>query len=261
MNGINQCLNKDGINAATGNLNIGANRITNIGAGTVRTDASQVAQIQDGDFLWLGTTAGTATAQTASATPAITAYKAGQKFRMKIGASLGSTGSTATAHTLNVNGIGAKNVVNNGDSTNPTIGTWIAGAVMEVVYDGTNFVITNDPGGWLSYTPTFGVPAGGTASETINYALFRKIGKSVEIQVYYSWTQLVVPCAYVFLGTPVNAATNVQTLSALGWLSGASVSAISYFNPVSQVNIYNYNNASFALGSSSVLISGVYRSV
>ena len=122
-------------------------------------------------------------------------------------------------------------------------------------------MITNDPGGWLSYAPSFGVPAGGTSGETVNYALFRKRGKSVEIQVYYSWTQTVVPCAYVFLGTPINAATNVQNLNALGWLSGASVSGIAYFNPASQVNVYNYNNASFALGASSVLISGVYRGV
>ena len=37
--GINQCLNKDGSNAATGNLNIGSNRLTNVSAGTARTDA------------------------------------------------------------------------------------------------------------------------------------------------------------------------------------------------------------------------------
>jgi hypothetical protein len=180
---------------------------------------------------------------------------------MKIGTSLGSTGSTATAHTININGAGAKNIVNNEDSTNPTIGTWIAGAIMELVYDGTNFRITNDPGGWLTYTPTFNVPAGGTSGEAINFALFRKHGKTVEVQVYFSWTQTTVPTAYVQLTAPVNAATNVQTLNGLGWLSGASVSAIAYFNPVSTVNIYNYDNTAFAVGVSSVLISGVYRSV
>lgn len=260
--GINQCLNKDGSNSATGNLNLGGtNRIVNLGDATTRTDGAKVSQVQDGDYLWLGTTAGTATAQTASATPAITAYKAGQKFRMKVGTSLGSTGSTATAHTININGVGAKNIVNNEDSTNPTIGTWIAGAIMELVYDGTNFRITNDPGGWLSYTPAFGVPAGGTSGEVVNYALFRKQGKTVEIQVYFQWTQIVVPTPYVQLTAPVNAATNVQTLNGVGWLSGASVSAIAYFNPVSTVNIYNYNNSSFNVGSSSVLMSGVYRSV
>lgn len=228
---------------------------------STRTLPASVAQVQDGDFIWLGTTGGTATAQVASATPAITAYKAGQKFRMKIGASLGSTGATATTHTLNLNSLGVKNIVNNEDSTNPTLGTWIAGAIMEVVYDGTNFRILNDPGGWLSYTPTLSVPAGGTSGQVINHALFRKQGKTVEIQVYYNWTQTTLPCAYVTLTSPVNAANNVQTLNGVGWLSGASVSAIAYFNPVSTINIYNYNNSSFAVGTSSVLVSGIYRSV
>jgi hypothetical protein len=259
--GINQCLNKDGSNAATGNLNDGGFRHTNLGAATARTDAPQVAQVQDGDFIWLGTTSGTATAQTASATPAITAYKAGQKFRMKVGTSLGSTGSTATAHTININGVGAKNIVNNEDSTNPTIGTWIAGAIMELVYDGTNFLITNDPGGWLSFSPAFGVSAGGTSSEVNVHSLFRKHKKTIELQLYYQWTQTVVPCGFVQFTAPVNAATNVQMLNAMGWLSANSVSGYAYFNPVSQVNIFNYNNNTFALGASSILVNGIYRSV
>ena len=37
--GINQCLNKDGSNAATGNLNLGGNIPTNIGAGTAAAPA------------------------------------------------------------------------------------------------------------------------------------------------------------------------------------------------------------------------------
>ena len=44
--GINQCLNKDGSNAATGNLNIGSNRLTNVSAGTARTDAINLSQVQ-----------------------------------------------------------------------------------------------------------------------------------------------------------------------------------------------------------------------
>ena len=95
--GINQCLNKDGSNAATGDLNLGGFRYTNVGAATARTDLAQVGQVQDGDYIWLGTTGGTATAMTANATPAITAYKAGQKFRMK--PNTASTGQIYTSHT------------------------------------------------------------------------------------------------------------------------------------------------------------------
>lgn len=184
--GINQCLNKDGSNAATGNLNIGTYRVTNIGAATARTDAAQAAQVQDGSFIWLGTTGGTATAQTASATPAITAYVAGQKFRMRVGASLGSTGVSPSAHTININSVGAKNIVSNdGLNSNPTAGSWVAGAILELVYDGTNFRITNDPSGWQTFTPSLsGLAPNVLNTITVRRARYIKQGKRVQILMW-----------------------------------------------------------------------------
>jgi hypothetical protein len=187
--GINQCLNKDGSNAATGNLNAGAFRVTNIGAGTARTDAAQVGQVQDGDFIWLGTTAGTATAQTASATPAITAYKTGQKFRALIGAGLSSTGQSPTGHTININGLGAKSIVNNETAaSSPTAGSWVAGAFIELIYDGTNFRIINNPSGWQDYTVTTAnftgvAPNVVTSVSTVEVSRYIKIGKKVTWEI------------------------------------------------------------------------------
>lgn len=43
--GINQCLNKDGSNAATGNLNIGGFKLTNVANGTAVTDATAYGQL------------------------------------------------------------------------------------------------------------------------------------------------------------------------------------------------------------------------
>jgi hypothetical protein len=298
--GINQCLNKDGSNAATSNLNIGSNRLTNVAAGTARTDAINLSQVQDnsllwggtsggaanaqtltlapiitayvagqrysfiagftntaaatlningvgtksifnaatgaaigageivatrayevlydgtqflllndvtpiqnGDYIWLGTAGGTATAITANATPAITAYKTGQKFRM-ITAS-GSTGSTATAHTLAINGLASpKNIVNNEDSTNPTLGTWVSGALIELIYDGTNFRITNDSGGWLTYTPTIATTSGGSISSVVaTRAKYRKRGKSIELSLYITFNTTGVG-ATITCTIPVN---------------------------------------------------------
>lgn len=202
--GINQCINKDGSNAFTGNANLNNNKVTNVGAATARTDAPQVAQVQDGDFIWLGTAGGTTTALTASASPAITAYKAGQKFRL-ITAS-GSTGSTATAHTLAIDGLPSpKNIVNNEDSTNPTLGTWVAGALMELVYDGTNFRITNDPGGMLTWTPT--VTASGSmtiSSLVVQEARYRKRGKDITVWVDLVFTTGGTASTLVYFTKPVN---------------------------------------------------------
>lgn len=258
--GINQCLNKDGSNAATGNLNLGGFKYTNAAAATARTELARVDQVQDGDYIWLGTTGGTATAQTAAATPAITAYKTGQKFRAKIGASLGSTGSTATAHTININSIGAKNIVNQ-DGTNPTLGTWVAGAIIEIVYDGTSFVIVNDPGGWLTYSPTLTVSGGATSGITFPYAMYRKVGKTVHLQVYVSWSQTTTPAAYIGLTPPINASDNVQSLTAIGYQGSAACGAYAYFNSVSAINLYNYNNGSFPVAAVTALVAGTYKSV
>ncbi len=179
--GINNCIAKDGQNAATADLPMGGFKHTNVAVATARNNYAAVSQVQDGDFIWLGTTGGTATAQTASASPAITAYKAGQKFRMQIGSGLGSTGTVATAHTININSIGAKNIVNNEDSTNPTLGTWVAGALMELVYDGTNFRITNDPGGWVNYSPSVSPNSGTISSLSYVVTRYRKVGKIMHI--------------------------------------------------------------------------------
>ena len=262
--GINQCINKDGSNAATANLNLGGFRYTNAGAATARTDLPQVAQVQDGDFIWLGTTGGTATAQTASASPAITAYKAGQKFRMKIGAGLGSTGSVQTAHTLNINGIGAKNIVNNEDSTNPTLGTWIAGAIMELVYDGTNLRITNDPGGWATCSVTFSVQAG-TATPTTEVYHMRKRGRVVSLRYYIVWTQNTASATYVLFSHPVEWANSNGTFAAQITSAGGTPNVASCYQTTTggqSIILRPYALGNLLTGANSVaIVTGDYYSV
>jgi hypothetical protein len=205
---INGVGTKSIFNAATGAA-IGAGEIVATCAYEVIYDGTQflllndVTPIQNGDYIWLGTVGGTATALTANATPAITAYKAGQKFKM-IAAS-GSTGSTATAHTLAINGLASpKNIVNNEDSTNPTLGTWVSGALIELIYDGTNFRITNDSGGWLTYTPTIATTSGGSISSVVaTRAKYRKRGKSIELSLYVTFNTTGVG-ATITCTIPVN---------------------------------------------------------
>ncbi|CAB4166714.1 Coiled stalk of trimeric autotransporter adhesin [uncultured Caudovirales phage] len=366
--GINQCLNKDGSNAATGNLNIGSNRLTNVSAGTARTDAINLSQVQDnsllwggtsggtanaqtltlapiitayvagqrysfiagftntaaatlningvgtksifnaatgaaigageivatrayevlydgtqflllndvtpiqnGDYIWLGTTGGTATAQTASATPAITAYKAGQKFRAKIGASLQSTGTTATTHTLLINGITpAKNIVNQ-DGTNPTAGTWVAGAIIELVYDGTNFVITNDPGGWQTYSVTVTGSGGMTITSLgTRMASYRKTGKLITIMLDINFTIVAPLSNTIFLTSPVNSLISLggtsQVAFGIPFLSNGGVGGIgqAYFATAPSISVFTNTSSSppnWAAGSTDIRLSWSYMSV
>jgi hypothetical protein len=55
MNGINQCLNKDGSNSATGNLNLGSSKITALANATNATDAMAYGQIRNGIPLYMDT--------------------------------------------------------------------------------------------------------------------------------------------------------------------------------------------------------------
>jgi len=68
--GINQCLNKDGSNSATGNLNVGGYKITNMATGTASGDAVTLGQAQAGINTQSTTLAITNTRFSADTTPA-----------------------------------------------------------------------------------------------------------------------------------------------------------------------------------------------
>jgi hypothetical protein len=259
--GINQCLNKDGSNAATSNLNIGSNRLTNVAAATARTDAAQVGQVQDGDYIWLGTTAGTAIAQTASATPAITAYKAGQKFRMKIGAGLGSTGSSPTLHTLSVNGLAAITIQSQWVAS-PTIGTWVPGVIMEVVYDGTYFQILNDTSGWLSHSITITPGAGTATGVTITNNFFKKTGQIVTID-YTGYYTASAATNFSQFSLPVR--PNEIFSSMVGTYFSNATTQVAFAQTasprsVNRVNLSTYNSANLTAGTVYFCVGGSYKS-
>ena len=144
--GINSTLEKSGSNAATGNLNIGSNRLTAVADGTAKTDAATVNQIQSNGPAFQATDTGTANAYVIALSPAITAYAAGQEITFKAGA------ASTTASTLNVNTLGTKALkklldqdVGSGDIE--------AGSIVTAVYDGTNFQITSQLATSTSTTP------------------------------------------------------------------------------------------------------------
>lgn len=131
--GINNCLTKDGQNAATANLPMGGFLHTGVGSATARNHYSAASQVQDGSFQY-AVPGGTGDAITLTLTPAIAAYAAGQAFRFVAQAT--NTGAT----TINVNGLGAKNI-RHAENSNIVLtgGSIIIGQVCEIVYDGAQF--------------------------------------------------------------------------------------------------------------------------
>ena len=98
--GLSTCITKDGQTTITANIPFANYKITGLGNGTARSDAINVGQVQDNQFLYLGTTAGSADAYTLSPAPTITAYATTQQFVAKIHA----TNATTTPY-LQISGI------------------------------------------------------------------------------------------------------------------------------------------------------------
>lgn len=109
---------------------------------------------------------GTANAYAITAVPAIAAYAAGQRFVFK------AANANTTAATLNVNGLGTKSITKNG--TTPLVANDIlAGQVISVVYDGTEFqmISPGGSGGGGSSTLASGTPIIAGAAKPMAAAL------------------------------------------------------------------------------------------
>lgn len=162
-NALTQSASRDGQGAMTGALPMGNNRITGMAAGAVRTDAAQVAQIQDGGPVWAGTTGGTATAITGTVSPTITAYATGMRIAFKVGTSCGA------APTLNLNAVGAKKIYvqSIAGTVQAGAGALLAGTLVDVIYDASldsaagGFVLAALAMGW---TPISRVSASAAAA-------------------------------------------------------------------------------------------------
>lgn len=129
---LTQSLAKDGQTTPTANLPMGGYKHTGAAAGSARTDYATISNLQDGTGIYVSTVGGTVDAITLTPSPAITAYTAGQTF------SFIASGANTGAVTVNVSGLGAKDVTVNGTSR-LYAGDIPSGATVLITYDGTRF--------------------------------------------------------------------------------------------------------------------------
>lgn len=128
-------LEASGKKAWTGNQNCGSQKMTALAVGSALTDSTNLGQVQNGGMQY-ATGSGTNTI-VATMAPAITAYVAGQTFRIKMAA-----GANTGATTLNLNSVGAKAITKRG-TTAFVAGDIPASSMFEVAYDGTQFQLIN----------------------------------------------------------------------------------------------------------------------
>lgn len=183
-NGLSSCITKNGETTVTGNIPFNGFKLTGVGAGTALTDAVNVGQIQNSTSSYGGLSTGLVNTFAVTLTPAITSYVAGQRVQFKC--HLANTG----ASTLNVNGVGAANIIKN-TTLNATIaGDIPAGEIIDCIYDGTNFQLQNQPSTWSSdWLPA----ATGTGSMTYTGVTdiihrYQKIGTLIYCSMYFTGT-------------------------------------------------------------------------
>jgi hypothetical protein len=135
--GIEACIKKDGGNSPSAAIDWNAQLITNYGAPTARTNAQRVDKVQDSVHVFAGTSAGTDTI-TATLSPAITDYVAGQRYHFKAG------GTNTGAATINFNSVGA-GAIKKGAAGSTALGAGdiTTGGAYSLIYDGTNFQLEN----------------------------------------------------------------------------------------------------------------------
>ena len=255
--GINSCLNKDGSNAATANLNLGGFRYTNAAAATASTDLLRASQIMDGSIIYAGTTGGTTTAYTLTPGIAITPT-VGMIVRGKIHAT-----NTGTA-TLNVSGTGAANIVARTGSQCPT-GTLVIISYLDFMWDGTNWVVVNpSQTQFITYAPSSNL-----ASYVINTTTLARYKYSYEthcvtdLQVNLDGTTSTSPIL-ISITPPQTSAAGETAKPVFGAFAkdGAAApylaSGLCYLPTTTTLVIYNYSSTvAFTDGASrSVGITG-----
>jgi len=150
-NALTASLAYDGQTIPVANLPMGGYVHTNVGNATARTNYPSAGQVQDGTLTYLTSVSGTDTI-TAVAPASMTAYAAGQTFRF-----IAAGANTTTGVTININGIGAKNITKSG-TTALAIGDIAANSVVTVNYDGTQFQLATLP----AYVAPFGLSTNNT---------------------------------------------------------------------------------------------------
>lgn len=125
---------------------------SNVGAGGGPVNATSIPT-----YVGVGFVGGTGNVITLTPSPAVSAYTAGQRF------SFLATAPNTTAVTVNVSGLGAKSLVF-ADATQLGGSEILAGAVYDIIYNGSTFTLLNASQGSniITWTPTLDFGGGTT---------------------------------------------------------------------------------------------------
>jgi len=210
-------------------------------------------------------TAGTLPNYTATLTPAPTAYTQGMSFAIIIHSTLPSSAGA----TLNVNGLGAKDLkVTTGGSgrRDVAVSELSARQVYLVTYEAAldSFQIANPSFGAsrIAFNTTIG-SASGTASitsQTCNYIFLG--GRTVNVDYDINFGLSGATSSYISFSLPFNANTasiSARMVSDITAVTGTDLGSISYIASATAIHLYREDNVNFAIDPIMyVRINGIY---
>lgn len=212
----------DGQSTMTGDLKMGANRVTDVATAVALTDAPTLGGVMINQGIWCGTATYSGNTYSVTQSPSLGAYVAGQVIRFLI---VDTNGAAAPA--LNVNGLGAKMLIW------PSIAVIAQGALqantlVEAMYDGANFIVVNLDPGVLAHTVVaapsfvidFSIPQGLT-SIALDAVLFGSVTPfDIGVRIGYSGGADVVGSGYINTGMTLLTDTSLFGFSVSGVPSG-----------------------------------------
>ncbi len=243
---LSLCYCKDGQSTPTANLPLGGFKFTTVGDATSLNQFTSGTQVQNSTLVWGGTSGGSANAQTITLTPTPAAYATGQRFAFIAGAT-----NTSTI-TLNVNSLGAKTIKQGASNVNLAAGAVTTGSLIEVVYDGTNFLLVSQP--WVAagtYTPSYSASGSMTfGAVTTTTARYHIRGRLLRLYLEFTGTTGGTESTDIIASLPIAEASG---MTAMAYVVDGSGSA-SGFATITGGNatFKKIDGSNFGLGASRV---------
>lgn len=152
---------------------------------------------------WGGTSGGSANAQTVTLSPAPTTYYAGMEIKFIPG------NANTGACTLNVNSLGAKSIKTiEGEALSS--GQLETSMIAHLLYNGTDFILTNPAITFSTWTPTYGSNGSmGFSSVTTSLAKYARVGKLVYFHLMAQGTTDTTGSTAISFTLPVTADSSV----------------------------------------------------
>jgi hypothetical protein len=261
-NGINNALTKDGQNTPTANLPMGGYKHTGVGDATAASEYVSYGQLLD--VTKAVTTTGTAPAYEVTLTPAPAAYFDGMTFVVMFHSVL----AVSTGATLNVNGLGARDIKIPGASAgyrDPYTGELGTDAPYVVCYSSStgDFHLISPTHSAETFTPSIGSASGSTTlnSSTCTFSFFaNKILVSYALNIGLTGST----SSYVTASLPFARAASFDEMPLAAWMGSVTGATDKNCNAIMSTSgtVYFYRGDSLSnwpIDNFTINAMGVYQ--